>query len=113
MVSRQTINRRFEHRNSPAYFSYTSDKECKTAFFLNRIHFSSFLLLVIGQILRNKLETERDLILETDSDEAISAESESGPDGDTMVAGINNKNASHIISGFLAQPILPLELSVD
>jgi hypothetical protein len=40
--------------------------------------------------LRNRIEIELELILETDSDEAVSSDSKSELDEDTVAAGANN-----------------------
>jgi hypothetical protein len=50
----------------------------------------NFLLVIQMGILRNTTETEQELILETHSDEAISSDSESELDEDTVTAGHNN-----------------------
>jgi hypothetical protein len=42
------------------------------------------------QILRNRIETEQELILETGSDEAVSSDGESELHEDTVAAGDNN-----------------------
>jgi hypothetical protein len=73
-------------------------------------------------ISRNRVEIEQELILEIDSDKAISSESEGELHEDTMAAGDNNVTGSqdnkitfgqyHVIHGILVVSILSLELSV-
>jgi hypothetical protein len=70
--------------------------------------------------LRNAIEIEQGLILESDSDEAISLDSESEHHKDTMATGDNNVTGSKINFGqdhnmheILVMSILSLEISVD
>jgi hypothetical protein len=55
----------------------------------------NFLFVIMAQIVRNRIEIEQELILETDTDEAISSESESELDEHT-VSACDNNNATEI-----------------
>jgi hypothetical protein len=62
-----------------------------------KLHFSqqnSFILVIVARILRNRTGIEQELILETDSDKAISSDSESELDEDTVETDNNNMSGS-------------------
>jgi hypothetical protein len=64
----------------------------------------------MAQIFRNRIGIEQELILETNSDEAISSDSERQFDEHTMAVEIGQ---NHNIHGIVVVSVLLLEVSVD
>jgi hypothetical protein len=81
----------------------------KKSIFVNKIYFS---FSIVAQILKNIIENEQELILETDSDEAVLSDSESELHEHTAVVEITFCQ-DHNTHGILVVSVLSLELSLD